>query len=348
MPHIKFLEQIREKAKQKPQKIIYPEAALDIRILQGAILAAQAKICYPVLIGKSSEIQALAAKHQLQIPNTCNIVEINTEDAQGRYLSEVLLSKRKHKGLKIQAALELLQDPHYFATMLLETDNGQGVVAGAISTTAQTFKPVFQIIKTKEKFHHASSFFFMLKDERILLFADCAININPDSQTLAEIAIDTAQTAEQFGIKPQVAFLSFSTKGSANSPEVSKVQEAVSLAQAKAPHYNFDGEMQVDAALVPQVAQLKCPKSIIQGDANILIFPNLESGNIAYKLVQRLGKFQAIGPIVQGLRKPVNDLSRGCSVDDVVQISAITSLQAQNLPFGIWSTFSPSISDPQL
>ena len=335
MPHTKFLENIEQKAKANPQKIIFPEAALDIRVLTGAIKAAKQGICYSVLIGNPNHIQQLCSENNLSLPDSCNIVPINTQDAQGRFLTETLLAKRAHKGLKAKEATELLANPHYFGTLLLETENGQGIVAGAVSTTAETFRPVFQIIKTKEKFHHASSFFFMIKNERLLLFADCAINIQPDSQTLAEIAIDTAETAKLFNIQPKVAFLSFSTYGSAKAEPVLKVQEALKIAKAKAPHLILDGEMQVDAALVPEVAQLKCPHSSLKGDANVLIFPDLQSGNIAYKLVQRLGKFRAIGPIVQGLRKPVNDLSRGCSIEDVIQISAITSLQAQNLAFGI-------------
>ena len=225
MPHTKFLENIKQKAKANPQKIIFPEAALDIRVLKGAIQAAKQKLCYSVLIGDPKQIQTLCSNHNVTIPDTCNIIPINTTDAQGRFLTETLLAKRAHKGLKAKEATQLLQNPHYFSTLLLETENGQGIVAGAVSTTAETLRPVFQIIKTKDKFHHASSFFFMIKDEHIILFADCAININPDSQTLAEIAIDTAETAKLFNITPKVAFLSFSTLGSAKSPEVKKIQD---------------------------------------------------------------------------------------------------------------------------
>lgn len=335
MPHLKYLQNICEKAKTNPQSIIYPEASLDLRVLKGLIKAAEEKIVEPILIGKPKEISKLLIDNNLKLPKSARIIDHTEKNSMYNYLLELFLELRKHKGLKAKEAAKLMESPHYYASLLLKSDHGHGIVAGAVSTTAETFRPVFQIIKTKDQYHHASSFFFMIKGSQIYLFADCAININPDVQTLAEIAIDTAETAKLFNIEPKVALLSFSTKGSANSPETLKIQEALKLIKAKKPHLIVDGEMQVDAALVPEIAKAKAPNSEIKGDANILIFPNLESGNIAYKLTQRLGKYEAIGPIVQGLKKPVNDLSRGCSVEDVYYISAITSLQAQDIPFGL-------------
>ncbi len=199
-----------------------------------------------------------------------------------------------------------------------------GMVTGTTFPTDDSIRPALQIIKTEEKFHKVSGIFFMVLEKRLLLFADAAITINPNSHDLVDIAVDTAETAKKFGIKPRVAMLSFSTKGSADHPLVDKVQEAVRMLKYERPDIIVDGDLQVDAALVPKVAKKKCPKSPIQGDANILIFPDLESANIAYKLVERLAKAKAIGPLLQGLKKPVNDLSRGCSYQDIVNVTAFT------------------------
>jgi len=212
---------------------------------------------------------------------------------------------------------------------MVHLNNADGLVSGSVHSTADTVRPALQIIKTKEQFHKVSSLFLMILQERLLIFADSAIMINPDAKDLAEIAIDTVETAKKFNIEPKVAFLSFSTHGSAKHPMVEKVTEATAIAQAKKPEVLFEGDLQVDAALVPEVAKLKCPNSKIKGDANVLIFPDLQSGNIAYKLVERLAKASAVGPIIQGLNKPVNDLSRGCSVQDIVDVTAITAVEAQ-------------------
>jgi phosphate acetyltransferase len=201
-------------------------------------------------------------------------------------------------------------------------------------------RPALQIIGTKEKFHKVSGIFFMILENRLLLFADCAINIDPNSTELAEIAIDTAETAKRFGIEPKIAMLSFSTNGSAKHPDADKVREAVQMIKYKRPELIVDGEMQVDAALVPEISQRKFPNSKIKGEANVLIFPDLQSGNIAYKLVERLAKAEAIGPILQGLNKPVNDLSRGCSFQDIADLAAITACEAQELTHEFGTTNS--------
>jgi len=208
-------------------------------------------------------------------------------------------------------------------------DHADGFVSGACHPTGDTLRPALQIVKTHDKFHKVSSFFMMMLEKKLMFFADCAVEINPDAKDLADIAIDTANTAKKFGIDPRVAMLSFSTNGSARHPMVDKVKEATSIVNFREPSLVVDGEMQVDAALVPKVCSSKFPGSSLHGDANILIFPDLNSANMAYKLVERLAKAHAVGPILQGLNKPINDLSRGCSVEDIIDLTAITVVEAQ-------------------
>jgi len=237
---------------------------------------------------------------------------------------------RKHKGITPKQAKETIKDMNYFGTMMVHMNLADGMVTGTTFPTDDSIRPALQIIKTQEKFHKVSGVFFMVLEKRLLLFADTAIMIEPNSHDLVDIAIDTAETAQKFGITPRVAMLSFSTLGSADHPNVDKVREAVRMLQDSRPDIVADGEMQVDAALVPKVAAKKCPSSPIQGDANILIFPSLEAANIAYKLVERLGEAKAIGPILQGLKKPINDLSRGCHYKDIVNVTAFTVMECEN------------------
>ncbi|MBD3361010.1 phosphate acetyltransferase, partial [Candidatus Peregrinibacteria bacterium] len=227
-------------------------------------------------------------------------------------------------------AQKLVKDVNYFGTMMVYTNDADGMITGAAHETADSVRPALQIIKTKEKFHKASGIYFMVLENRLLLFADTAITINPNSHDLVDITLDTAETAKKFGIKPKIALLSFSSKGSAKHPFVDKVKEAVELAKDKRPDLTIDGELQVDAALVPEVAKRKCPDSPLKGKANILIFPDLEAANIGYKLVERLAKAKAVGPFLQGLKKPVNDLSRGCDYKDIVNATAFTVCECEN------------------
>ncbi|GIN86454.1 phosphate acetyltransferase [Heyndrickxia sporothermodurans] len=313
-----------EKLSGKGLSIVFPEG-LDERILAAAERLASEQIIKPILLGNKQEIQQKAEKLNLTIGGM-EILDPNTfEGMDGMVLSFV--ERRKGKVTK-EDARKILLDENYFGTMLVYMKKADGLVSGAAHSTADTVRPALQIIKTKKGVQKTSGVFIMVRNEEKYVFADCAINIAPDSQDLAEIAIESAKTAEMFSITPKVAMLSFSTKGSAKSPETEKVVEAVRMAQERAPKLVLDGEFQFDAAFVPSVAQKKAPNSAIKGDANVFIFPSLEAGNIGYKIAQRLGGFEAVGPILQGLNAPVNDLSRGCSEEDVYKLALITAAQA--------------------
>lgn len=242
-------------------------------------------------------------------------------------LIEAFVERRNGKVTREDAAKVLL-DENYFGTMLVYLKKADGLVSGAAHSTADTVRPALQIIKTKPGIKKTSGVFIMVREEEKYVFADCAINIAPDSHDLAEIAVESAKTAQMFGMDPRVAMLSFSTKGSAVSPETTKVSDAVTIAKEMEPTLLVDGEFQFDAAFVPSVAASKAPNSDIKGDANVFVFPSLEAGNIGYKIAQRLGNFEAVGPILQGLNQPVNDLSRGCNAEDVYKLAIITAGQA--------------------
>ncbi|MBI5073450.1 phosphate acetyltransferase [Candidatus Woesearchaeota archaeon] len=321
-----FIAKLQRLAKQHPKRICFPEAT-EPRTIEAVKIILRKKIAKPILVGDQKEIAAALKKHHLSA-EAVTIRDPKNDANFSRYLKQFLQIRKEH-GLQEKEARQLLSEPIYFATMTLYSGNADGVISGAIHPTAHTLRPAFQIIKTHEKFHKASGVFFMVLRKKLLLFSDCSVNVAPDAKDLAEIALDTATTAHMLGLKPRVAMLSFSTYGSAQHHYVDKVREATAIVQAKNPKLLVGGEMQVDAALVPAVAAQKCPKSAVQGDANVLIFPNLDAGNIAYKLVERLAKANAIGPIIQGLNKPVNDLSRGCSVEDIVDVTAVTVMQAQ-------------------
>lgn len=315
---------VQEKVAGKDVKIVFPEG-LDERILEAVSKLARNKVLNPIVIGNENEIQAKAKELNLTLDGV-KIYDPHTyEDMED--LVQAFVERRKGKATEEQARKALL-DENYFGTMLVYKGLADGLVSGAAHSTADTVRPALQIIKTKEGVKKTSGVFIMARGEEQYVFADCAINIAPDSQDLAEIAIESANTAEMFDIEPRVAMLSFSTKGSAKSDETEKVADAVKIAKEKAPELTLDGEFQFDAAFVPSVAEKKAPDSEIKGDANVFVFPSLEAGNIGYKIAQRLGNFEAVGPILQGLNMPVNDLSRGCNAEDVYNLALITAAQA--------------------
>ena len=315
---------VQEKVAGKDVKIVFPEG-LDERILVAVNNLAGNKVLKPIVVGNKEDIQAKAKELNLTLDGV-DIFDPHTYEGMEE-LVQAFVERRKGKATEEQARKALL-DENYFGTMLVYKGLADGLVSGAAHSTADTVRPALQIIKTKEGVKKTSGVFIMARCDEQYVFADCAINIAPDSQDLAEIAIESANTAQMFDIDPRVAMLSFSTKGSAKSDETDKVAEAVKIAKEKAPELTLDGEFQFDAAFVPSVAEKKAPDSDIKGDANVFVFPSLEAGNIGYKIAQRLGGFEAVGPILQGLNMPVNDLSRGCNAEDVYNLALITAAQA--------------------
>ena len=317
---------LREKIIGKNLKIVFPEGN-DERVLRAAARLKFEGLIEPIILGDAKEVRALLAKFGFADQN---YVIINpAEYDQFDEMKEAFLEIRKGK-VTPEDAERLLQDVNYFGVMLVKLGLADGMVSGAIHSTADTVRPALQIIKTKPGISRTSGVFLMNREttEQRLVFADCAINIDPTAQELAEIAVNTADTAKIFDIEPKIAMLSFSTKGSAKAPQVEKVQTATKIAKETRPDILLDGELQFDAAFVPGIAAVKAPDSDIAGQANVFIFPDLQSGNISYKIAQRLGMFEAIGPILQGLNKPVNDLSRGSSAEDIYKLAIITAAQA--------------------
>ena len=324
-----LLDGLQEKLTGKNVKIVLPEGE-DERVLEAAAQLQGTDYVSPILLGNESNIKALASDKGLEISDL-EIIDPETSELK-QELVTAFVERRKGKATEEQAQ-EMLKDVNYFGTMLVYTGKAEGLVSGAAHSTGDTVRPALQIIKTKPGVSKTSGIFFMIKDDKQYIFGDCAINPTLEAQDLAEIAVESAKSAKSFGMSPRVAMLSFSTKGSAKSDDVEKVATAVNLAQEKieADHLEdvvVDGEFQFDAAIVPEVAKKKAPDAKIQGDANVFVFPSLEAGNIGYKIAQRLGGFDAVGPVLQGLNSPVNDLSRGCSKEDVYNLSIITAAQS--------------------
>jgi len=307
------------------KKVVFPEAT-DERVLVAAARLANDSLVDPILIGSEADVQALAQKLNVTIDG-CTILDPNNYDGFDE-MADAFVERRNGKATK-EDANQILKDANYFGTMLVYLNKADGLVSGAAHSTSDTVRPALQIIKTKAGISKTSGVFIMVRGEERYVFADCAINIAPTSEDLAEIAVESARTAALFDVEPKVAMLSFSTKGSAKSEETERVVEAVNIAKEKDADLIVDGEFQFDAAFVPAVAQKKSPNSEIQGDATVFVFPSLEAGNIGYKLTERLGGFEAVGPILQGLNKPVNDLSRGCSEEDVYKLALITAAQTE-------------------
>lgn len=325
-----LLESVREKAKKAYKHIILAEGEEE-RIINAASMIAAEKIAKVTLIGNESVIAAKCPKANLSGVEIFNPAKHDL----GKY-SELLYELRKAKGMQKADAEKLVKNPLYLGVLMVKSGDADGMVAGSVNATGDVLRPALQIIKTAPGINTVSSCFIMVLPEGskygengVMVFGDCAVNPNPTAEQLADIAVASAASAKNIaGITPKVAMLSFSTKGSAKSELVDKVTEATKLAHAAAPELELDGELQLDAAIVEKVANLKAPGSKVAGHANVLIFPDLQAGNIGYKLVQRLAGAEAVGPICQGFNKPVNDLSRGCSAEDVVNVVAMTSLQA--------------------
>lgn len=328
-----LLEQIFERAKSNLQRIVLPEGT-EIRTLKAADIILKEKAAKLILIGNEAEIEKLAAENNLTHLNEATIVNPE-KDANMETYANLLFEIRKNKGMTIEEARKLAKDPLYLGCLMIKNGDADGELAGARNTTGNVLRPAFQIVKTKPGISVVSGALLMFTptpqygENGLLVFADCAVNPNPTASELAEIAVSTAETARNIcGFEPKVAMLSFSTKGSAKHELVDKVVEATLLAKAMHPELQIEGELQADAALVPSIGQSKAPGSAIAGHANVLVFPDLQAGNIGYKMVERFSGAQAVGPILQGMAAPINDLSRGCSVDDIVHMITITANQA--------------------
>ncbi len=319
-----FLNNLKSNLEGKNVKIVFPEGT-DPRILTAAVELAATTYVDPIVLGDEKAIEEIANEENLDLgsvelidPKVCEYKE---------NLAEAFVERRKGK-VTLEQADDILNDVNYFGTMLVYTNRAAGLVSGAVHSTPDTVRPALQIIKTKPGVTRTSGVFFMLREDELYVMGDCAINPELNADELAEVAVETARTAESFKIDPRVALLSFSTRGSAKTEETEKVKLATQYAKEKLPDTPIDGELQFDAAFVPSVAEKKAPGSELEGRANVFVFPSLEAGNIGYKIAQRLGGFEAYGPILQGLNQPVNDLSRGCSKDEVFNLALFTATQA--------------------
>lgn len=328
-----ILEQMTERARKKPQRIVLPEGD-EPRTLEAANILLKERLAKLILIGSKTTIEKMAADNGYDYIREATIFDPATEPKMADY-AHLLYELRKAKGMTEEEAAKKAQDPLYLGCLMIKNGDADGELAGARGTTADTIRPAFQILKTKPNCKIVSGAFLMftpakqLGEDGFLVFADCAVNPCPNAEELAQIAISTAETARGLAqIEPRVAMLSFSTKGSAKHELVDKVTEATRLAKEMDPDLNIDGELQADAALVESVGIKKAPGSSVAGKANVLVFPDLQAGNIGYKLVERFSGADAVGPILQGIAAPVNDLSRGCKVQDIVQMVIITANQA--------------------
>jgi len=328
-----LITKIKENAKKQNKTIVLPEGTEE-RTIKAANIILKEGIAKIILIGNTAEIAKLVSKNNLDYIKNAQIIDPLNHPKKNEYIDS-LVEIRKKKGLTKEQAEKLLEDPLYLAAMIVKKGDADGEVAGANNATGDVLRPAFQIVKTKKGVSVVSGAFFMILDNKdfgengIMVFADCAVHPDPTAEELAEIAVETGKTAKAIGgFDPKIAMLSFSTKGSAKHNMVDKVTKATELAQKTAPDMLIDGELQADAAIIPAIGASKAKGSKIAGNANVLVFPSLESGNIAYKLVQRMAGADAIGPILQGMASPINDLSRGCSVDDIVSTVAVTCNQA--------------------
>ncbi len=330
---MEFIEQLKQRASENKKRIVLPEG-LEERTLRAANTILSEGFADVILIGNPEKVNEAAASFGLENINKATVVDPENHDKMEAY-ADMMVEIRKNKGMTKEQALELIKNPLFLAVMMIKAGDADGEVAGADNATGDVLRPAFQYVKTAPGISVVSGAFIMiLKDKEfgedgMMVFADCAVHPNPTAEELAEIAVATGRTTKAIaGFEPKIAMLSFSTKGSAKHEMVDKVATATELAKQMAPDLKIDGEMQSDAAIIPAIGQKKAPDSEIAGQANVLVFPTLETGNIAYKLVQRMAHAEAIGPVLQGMAAPINDLSRGCSVSDIVNLVAITANQA--------------------
>lgn len=328
-----FIETIKEKAKKNIKTIVLPEGS-DIRTLKAASIVLHEEYANLIILGDKNKIAEMASENNLDI-SKATIINPKESEKYETYVQK-FYELRKEKGMTIEKAKELIKDETYFGMMMVKNGDSDGLVSGACHSTSDTLRPALQILKTAPGTKLVSAFFVMVVpnceygENGIFVFSDSGLNEYPDADALSEIAISSANSFKQLvGAEPKVAMLSYSTYGSAHSPLTDKVVEATAILKEKAPDLICDGELQLDAAIIPEIVASKAPGSPVQGKANTLIFPDLDAGNIGYKLVQRLAKAEAYGPLCQGIAKPVNDLSRGCSAEDIAGVIAITAVQAQ-------------------
>ena len=330
-----FIEKIKSRAKENIKTIILPEAT-DIRILEATSMVLKEGYAKIMLIGNVEEVTKIAKENNIDIKGA-KIIDPLTDERHAEYV-QLLYELRKEKGMTYEEAKELVNDSVYFGMLMLKDPKSgtDGLVSGAIHSTSDTLRPALQILKTSADTKLVSAFFIMCVpdceygEKGTFIFSDCGLNQDPGAIALSEIAISSSRSCRQLmGIEPKIAMLSYSTYGSATSQSTEKVIKATEILKTKRPDLIVDGELQLDAAIIPEIAGFKAPNSPLKGNANILVFPDLNAGNIGYKLVQRLGKAEAYGPLCQGIAKPVNDLSRGCSSKDVAGVVAITAVQAQ-------------------
>ena len=329
-----FIDEIKNRAKQEIKTIVLPEAT-DIRILKAAKIVKEEQYAKVILVGNEQEVIKQIKDNNLDLDGI-KIIDPSKSEKTEDYANQ-LYELRKAKGMTLEQAQKIILDPIYFGMMMVKLDDADGLVSGAAHSTADTLRPALQILKTAPGTKLVSAFFIMVVPNceyganGTFIFADSGLNEEPDSEKLSEIAISSSKSFKQLvGEEPKVAMLSYSTYGSAHSASTEKVIEATRLVKEKAPDLIVDGELQLDAAIVPEVAEFKAKGSPLKGEANVLIFPDLGAGNIGYKLTQRLAKAEAYGPLCQGIAKPVNDLSRGCNEFDVAGVIAITAVQAQD------------------
>jgi phosphate acetyltransferase len=328
-----LLQKIKENARKHEMRIVLPEGT-EIRTLKAANQIIEEKLAKIILLGSPEVINKTASENNLTNIKNAIIIDPKNHDKKEAY-TDLLVELRKSKGLTKEEAAKLVENPLYLATLMIKAGDADGEVAGADNATGDVLRPAFQVVKTLPGISVVSGAFIMILNDKkfgedgLMVFADCVVQPDPTAQELAEIAVATGNTARTIaGFEPKIAMLSFSTLGSGKHEMVDKVVEATRLAKEMAPDMMIEGELQSDAAIVPEVGQKKAPGSKIAGNANVLVFPTMQAGNIAYKLVQRIAGVEAVGPILQGMAAPINDLSRGCSVDDIVNLVAITANQA--------------------